>query len=59
MKEHTKKLISYRSLIKSGKYYIKELRKTGFNFDSDLSYGNIFKQAQDFSIARYEYEHDL
>jgi hypothetical protein len=59
MKEITKKLNAYKALIKSGKYYIKELRQSGFKFDPDTSYGNIFHQVEGFSVGYVEATYDL
>jgi hypothetical protein len=59
MKLITKKLNAYKALAKSGKHYIKELRKCGFRFDPDTSYGSIFQQVEGFGMSRYELDNDL
>ncbi|MFA7169900.1 MAG: hypothetical protein WC178_03530 [Candidatus Paceibacterota bacterium] len=59
MKEITRKLNAYKALIKSGKHSIKELRKRGFKFDTDTSYGSIFRQVDGFSQSCYEADNDL
>jgi len=59
MKEITKRLNAYKALIKSGKYYIKELRKRGFKLDTDTSYGSIFRQVEGFSQSCYEADNNL